>query len=107
MKRTHPVARDVSAAGTIRALGTVKMHRLTGARETEHRVRMLLALAARQLERGEPDAARATLIALLPEDFGRRARRAEGPLAVLHHRPTSSNELRVVLHAFEQLLPPV
>ena len=96
-----------TATETIRALGTTRMRRLTSPLEVEHRVRTLLGLAGRQLERGETDSARATLTALRAEDFGRRARRAEGPLAILHHRPTSASELRLVLRSFEQLLSPV
>lgn len=100
--------RDSSTATqTIRALGTTRMRRLTSPVEVTQRIRMLLSLAGRQLERGDTDSARATLVALRAEDFGRRARRAEGPLAILHHRPTSSSELRLVLRSFEQLLPPV
>lgn len=96
-----------TATETIRALGTTRMRRLTTPREVELRIRMLLGLAGRQLERGDADSARATLVALRADDFGRRARRAAGPLAILHHRPTSANELRLVLRAFEQLLPPI
>jgi hypothetical protein len=98
-----------TATETIRALGTTRIRRLTAPNEVEHRVRMLLSLAGRQLERGDTDSARATLIALRSQDFGRRARRAEMALAILHQheRPAGANELRTALHAFTQLLPPI
>ena len=86
------------------ALGTGRIPTVTDD-DLEHRVRMVLALAARQLGRGDVHAARATLIALEPEDFGRGAGDAQAPLSSLQHGPTSAQDLRVALRAFEELLP--
>jgi hypothetical protein len=61
-------------------------------------------LARQALDAGEIRAARAALRVLVPDDFGRHRKRAEGLMAMLRDRRASDEEVAIIATAMLKLL---